>query len=142
LAPTCLDDFPDGVWFVDLAPITDASLVPNEAAQVLGVREEPGKPILQTLTAHLKSRKLLVIVDNCEHLMDACANFANTVLRAVREVRIIATSREALRVPGEQTYPVYPLPVPSRDAGVELCRAPTPCSCSSSARSCRSRASR
>ncbi|MBK7082981.1 MAG: adenylate/guanylate cyclase domain-containing protein [Betaproteobacteria bacterium] len=114
-----LDEFPDGVWFVDLAPITDASLVPNEAAQVLGVREEPGKPILQTLTAHLKSRKLLVIVDNCEHLMDACANFANTVLRAVREVRIIATSREALRVPGEQTYPVFPLPVPERDASVE-----------------------
>ncbi|MBK9704909.1 MAG: adenylate/guanylate cyclase domain-containing protein [Betaproteobacteria bacterium] len=114
-----LDEFPDGVWFVDLAPITDASLVPNEAAQVLGVREEPGKPILLTLTAHLKSRKLLVIVDNCEHLMDACANFANTVLRAVREVRIIATSREALRVPGEQTYPVFPLPVPERDASVE-----------------------
>lgn len=114
-----LDEYPDGVWFLDLAPITDASLVPNEAAQVLGVREEPGKPILQTLTAHLKSRKLLVIVDNCEHLMDACANFANTVLRAVREVRIVATSREALRVPGEQTYPVYPLPVPERDATVE-----------------------
>lgn len=115
-----LDDFPDGVWFVDLAPITDPSLVPNEAAQVLGVREEPGKPLLQTLCAHLKSRKLLVIVDNCEHLMDACANFANTVLRAVRDVRIIATSREALRVPGEQTYPVYPLPVPGRDASVEV----------------------
>ena len=114
-----LDEYPDGVWFLDLAPITDPSLVPNEAAQVLGVREEPGKPILQTLTAHLKSRKLLVIVDNCEHLMDACANFANSVLRAVRDVRIIATSREALRVPGEQTYPVFPLPVPERDATVE-----------------------
>ena len=115
-----LDEYPDGVWFLDLAPITDPSLVPSEAAQVLGVREEPGKPLLQTLTAHLKSRKLLVIVDNCEHLMDACANFANTVLRAVRDVRIIATSREALRVPGEQTYPVFPLPVPGRDATVEI----------------------
>ncbi len=114
-----LDEYPDGVWFVDLAPLKDAALVPNEAAQVLGVREEPGKPLMQTLCAHLKSRKLLIIVDNCEHLMEACANFANGVLRASRDVRIIATSREALRVPGEQTYPVLPLPVPDRSADVD-----------------------
>ncbi len=114
-----LERFPDGVWFVDLAPLTDPSLVPGELAQVLGVQEEPGRPLTQTLCAHLKERKLLLILDNCEHLVSPCANLANALLRAAPEVRIIATSREALRVPGEQAYPVLPLALPDRNAGVE-----------------------
>ena len=112
IAADMLDAFPDGVWFVDLAPIRDPSLVPNEAAQVLAVREEPGKPLTQTLCAHLKSRKTLLIFDNCEHLVSACATLANALLRAAPDIRIIATSREALRVPGEQIYPVLPLALP------------------------------
>ncbi|MFO1412330.1 MAG: adenylate/guanylate cyclase domain-containing protein [Burkholderiales bacterium] len=111
-----LDAFPDGVWFLDLAPIQDATLVPSVAAQVLNVQEEPGKPVLQTLCAHVKTHKTLFIVDNCEHLTAACAEFAHALLRAAPGVRLIATSREALRVPGEFTYPVLPLAVPDRNS--------------------------
>src|SRR5438309_5409753 len=107
-----LEKYPDGVWFVDLAPIRDPSLVPNAAAQVLGVHEEPGKSITQTLCAHVREHKLLFVLDNCEHLMSACANLADTLLQGAPQVRILATSREALHIPGEQTYPVLPLAVP------------------------------
>ena len=86
---------------------------------MLGVHEEPGKPLTQTLCAHVKDRKLLLILDNCEHLVSACASLANALLRGAPDVRIIATSREALHIPGEQTYPVLPLAVPDRKAGVE-----------------------
>ena len=119
IAADIMDAYPDGVWFVDLAPIRDDSLVPSVTAQVLGVQEEPGRPLTQTLCAHLKSRKLVLIFDNCEHLVAAAAALANAMLRAVTDVRIIATSREALRVPGEQTYPVFPLAVPDRSANVD-----------------------
>jgi predicted ATPase/class 3 adenylate cyclase/predicted negative regulator of RcsB-dependent stress response len=111
-----LDAFPDGVWFLDLAPIQDPALVVSVAAQVLNLQEEPGKPILQTLCAHVKTHAALFIVDNCEHLTAACAAFAHALLTAAPGVRIIATSREALRVPGEFTYPVLPLGVPDRNS--------------------------
>jgi non-specific serine/threonine protein kinase len=114
-----LDTYPDGVWFVDLAPIRDPSLVTGETAQVLGIREEPGRPLVQTLCSHLKSRNVLLILDNCEHLVSANANLANTLLRAAPEIRILATSREALHVPGERVYPLLPLPVPDRADGIE-----------------------
>ncbi|MDH5288132.1 MAG: tetratricopeptide repeat protein [Betaproteobacteria bacterium] len=116
-----LDDFPDGVWFVDLAPIRDPALVPVETAKVLGLRDEPGVPLVDTLGNHLKSRKLLLILDNCEHLVSASAHLANALLRTAPEIRILATSREALHLPGEQVYPVLPLPLPlpDRSDGVE-----------------------
>lgn len=119
IAADALDANPDGVWFLDLAPIRDDTLVPNVAAQVLGLREEPGKTLTQTICAHVKSRTLLLILDNCEHLMGPCADFANALLRAAPSVRILATSREALRIPGEQVYPVFPLTLPDRTASVE-----------------------
>jgi predicted ATPase/class 3 adenylate cyclase len=114
-----LEKYPDGVWFVDLAPIKDPSLVPNVAAQVLGVHEEPGKSITQTILAHIKEHKLLFIIDNCEHLVSACANLAHALLQGAPEVRILATSREGLHIRGEQTYPVFPLAVPDRKDGTE-----------------------
>ncbi len=114
-----LEKYPDGVWFIDLAPIKDPTLVPNVAAQVLGVREESGKPMLQTLCAYIKEHKLLLIIDNCEHLIGACASLADALLQAAPEVRILTTSREALHIRGEQTYPVLPLRVPDRKAGAE-----------------------
>jgi len=114
-----LEKYPDGVWFVDLAPIRDPSLVPNAAAQALGVREEPGKTLTQTLCAHLRERKLLIILDNCEHLVSACARLVDALLQAVSVIRILATSREALHIHGEQTYPVLPLRVPGRKADAE-----------------------
>ena len=118
IAADMMDAFPDGVWFIDLAPIRDESLVPSVTAQVLGVQEEPGRSLTETLCAHLKPRKLFLIFDNCEHLVGASATLANALLRAAPDVRMIATTREALRVPGEQTYPVFPLAVPDRAANV------------------------
>ncbi len=119
IAGDLLDRYRDGAWFVDLAPVRDGALVASEAATVLGVREEPGRPIMQTLCANLKTRKLLLILDNCEHLVRACADLANGILRATPDVQILATSRESLRVPGEQTYAVLPLAVPGRGEGLK-----------------------
>jgi len=93
--------------------------VPIEAAKALGLREEPGVPLIETLGNHLKSRKLLMILDNCEPLVSASAHLANALLRAAPELRVLATSREALHVPGEQLYPVLPLPLPDRSDSVE-----------------------
>jgi len=111
-----LERYPDGVWFVDLAPIKDPALVPSATAQVLNVREEAGKPLMQTLCEHIKEHKLLFILDNCEHLVSACASLADALLRGAPGVRVLATSREALHISGEQTYPVFPLTVPDRKA--------------------------
>jgi predicted ATPase/class 3 adenylate cyclase len=119
VAADVLEKYPDGVWFVDLAPIKDPSLVPNAVAQVLGVHEERGKPLIQTLCAHVKDHKLLFVLDNCEHLVNACANLADTLLRNASELRILATSREALKIRGEQAYQVLPLKAPDRNAGIE-----------------------
>jgi len=107
-----LDTFPDGVWLVELAPLADPALVPAALAQVLGLREEPGRPILETLSNHLKAQHLLLILDNCEHLVAACAALAAALLRACSEVRTLATSREALGVGGERRYRVPSLSVP------------------------------
>ena len=114
IAGNVLDRYRDGVWFVDLAPIRDGALVQREVASVLGIREEPGRPLLQTLCTNLKTRTLLLILDNCEHLVSACAELAAQIVRATPDVQILATSRESLRVPGERTYAVMPLPVPRR----------------------------
>ena len=111
--------FPDGVWFFDLAPIRDPVLVVSEAAQVLGVREEPGRSLEHSLCASLKARRTLLIFDNCEHLILAAADLVNSILRAAPQVSVLASSREALRVPGEQVYPVLPLQLPDRSDGVE-----------------------
>ena len=107
------------MWFIDLQTIRDDSLVASETARVLGVREEPGRPLVQTLIAHLKTRKLVLILDNCEQVIDTCASLVNALLRGAPEVRVLATSRIALRVPGEQTYVVQPLPVPMRSSGLD-----------------------
>jgi predicted ATPase/class 3 adenylate cyclase len=120
IAADLMDRFPDGAWFIDLAPVRDRALVPNEVAQVLSIPEEPGRALVQTLCAHLRQQKLLLVLDNCEHLVSACASLANAILRAAPDVKIIATSREALRIPGEQTYPVVPLTVPDKKAGIDV----------------------
>src|SRR5215831_10628495 len=119
IAADVLEKYPDGVWFIDLAPIKDPTLVPNAAAQVLGVHEEPGKPLEQTVCAHVKEHQALLLLDNCEHLVAACAGLADALLMHAPQVSIVATSREALRIRGEQTYPVLPLAVPGRNADAE-----------------------
>ncbi|MDP1899831.1 MAG: hypothetical protein Q8K96_05200 [Rubrivivax sp.] len=119
VAAEAMAEFPDGVWFLDLSPIRDPALVAGEAASVLGVREEPGRPLIQTLCAHLASRRVLLVFDNCEHLIQPAADLAHALLRAAPGVRIMASSREALHVPGEQVCPILPLPVPGRGDGLD-----------------------
>lgn len=119
VAQEVMHDYRDGVWFLDLAPLRDPALVVGEAARVLEVQEEPGRPLVQTLCTHLKARRTLLILDNCEHLVQASADLANAVLRAAPHVRILASSRETLHVPGEQAYPILPLSVPNRGDGIE-----------------------
>lgn len=114
VAADALDSFPDGVWLVDLASLSDPAAVPQVAAQVLGVREEPGRTVLASLTEHLRDRQALLLLDNCEHLIGAVATLASTLLRACPKVRLLATSREALAIAGETTWQVPPLGLPDR----------------------------
>jgi predicted ATPase/class 3 adenylate cyclase len=109
-----LDTFSDGVWLVELAPLSDPGLVPQSVATALGVREEVGRPRLATLTDALRARHLLLLLDNCEHVVEACARLADGLLRACPELKILATSREALRIAGETTYQVPSLAFPER----------------------------
>jgi predicted ATPase/class 3 adenylate cyclase len=115
-AADLLETYGDGVWLVELAPLADPDLVPQTVAFALGVREEPGRPFTQTLADYLRNKKLLLLLDNCEHLVDACARLADTLLRSCPDLQILATSREALGVPGERTYrlPSLGLPDPAR----------------------------
>jgi predicted ATPase/transcriptional regulator with XRE-family HTH domain len=112
VAEAMLSEYPEGIWLVELAPLADPALVVQAVAQVLGLREEPGRPLLGTLLASLKERRLLLVLDNCEHLVMACASLSEGLLRACADLRILATSREALAVPGETTYRVPSLAVP------------------------------
>ncbi len=125
VAAELMAEFPDGAWFLDLSPIRDPALVVGEAAQVLAVREEPGRPLLQTLCAHLAGKRVLLVIDNCEHLIKPAAELAHALLRAAPGVRLMASSREALRVPGEQAVPILPLPVPARGDSLEMLQRST-----------------
>jgi non-specific serine/threonine protein kinase len=103
---------PDGAWLVELAALSDPPLVPQTVAAALGVREEPDRPLLATLTDSLQPRTLLLVLDNCEHLLSACAQLVEALLRRCPNVQVLATSREGLGIAGEQSYRVPPLSVP------------------------------
>lgn len=122
VAVEIVDAYRDGVWFVDLAPLTDAGLVPSAVAQVLGVHEAPGTPLLTTLCAYVKGRQLLLLLDNCEHLLGSCATLVDALRRCAAKLSIIATSREPLRAPGEQIYPLPTLSLPDPIASEETMR--------------------
>ena len=111
-ASAMAEDFQDGIRLVELAPLSDPDLVPQAVASVLGVRGTPGTPLVDSLFLHLESREILLVVDNCEHLVGACASLAETLLRRCPELRILATSREAFGVPGEALFFVPPLSLP------------------------------
>jgi predicted ATPase/DNA-binding SARP family transcriptional activator/DNA-binding CsgD family transcriptional regulator len=112
-----VDDYPDGVWLAELGTLTDSMLLPRVIAGVLGVPiEGRGQPV-DVLAAELREASLLLVLDNCEHLIGACARLVATLLRACPHVRILATSREALRLPGECSLPVPALPLPVPEAG-------------------------
>ncbi len=112
IAADILDQYSDGVWFIELAHITDASLVSHSVAAALSIREEPGHPVLQTLCTMLKTKKLLIILDNCEHLVEECARMVATLLQACPDTTFFTSSREALGVPGEMIYRIPPLSLP------------------------------
>jgi len=119
VAADLLEEFPDGVWLVELALLSDPALIPQAVASALDVREEPGRPLMQTLVDHIKTKHLLLILDNCEHVLTACAQLADALLRVCPHVRLLATSRERLGMSGETTFPVPSLsrPDPKRLPG-------------------------
>lgn len=112
VAKDLLPEFPDGIWFVELAPLNEADLLEQTLANVLDVREEPGRPLLKTLTEYLKDKQALIILDNCEHLILASAKLAESLIRGCPKLRILASSREALAINGETTWRVPSLSVP------------------------------
>jgi predicted ATPase/DNA-binding SARP family transcriptional activator/DNA-binding CsgD family transcriptional regulator len=104
--------YPDGAWLVKLAPLSDPELVPQAVAETLAVREQPGRPLDATLADHLRTKEMLLILDNCEHLVEATAGLANNLLGACPHLRVLDTSREAMRIPGEVVWRVPSLSVP------------------------------
>jgi predicted ATPase/DNA-binding SARP family transcriptional activator len=115
VASELTSSFRDGAWLVELAPLNDPGLVPQTVAEVLGVREQPGVPLVDSLTRYLESRQLLFVLDNCEHLIGASAQLVDGLLRNCPEFRVLATSREALAIDGETTWRVPSLAVPDDD---------------------------
>jgi predicted ATPase/class 3 adenylate cyclase/DNA-binding XRE family transcriptional regulator len=112
VAAELLETFPDGVWLVELAPLGDPALVPQAVASALGLRQDASRDMLATLTDFLNARSLLLMLDNCEHVLEACAQLAAALLRACPNVRILASSREALGVAGEAPFRVPSLRAP------------------------------
>ena len=117
------DGAEDGVWFADLAPVGDPDLVAVTVADVLGVRQEPGRPVLDTLTEAVGGRSLLVLLDNCEHLIGACAKLADALLRNCPSLALLATSREPLGIDGERVYRVPSLRTPADGDDTDAIRA-------------------
>jgi predicted ATPase/DNA-binding XRE family transcriptional regulator len=112
VAQEVLDNYPDGVWLVELAPILDPLLVPRTTAITIGLRDEPQRPVIDMLCDYLRQKKILIILDNCEHLIDACAHMSEKILHAAPNVRILASSREAFGIAGEVVYQVPSLGLP------------------------------
>ncbi len=112
VAHEVVEGFEEGAWWVALAPLSDPDLVPQAVASTIGVRETPGRTLGEALVEDLKTKELLLILDNCEHLIDACAVLADTLLHACPNLKIFATSREALGVAGERAWAVPSLALP------------------------------
>ena len=106
------DRYPGGVWLVELAPVTGPGRVTAVTASALGLREEPGRPLADTIAAHLRTSEALLIIDNCEHVLDAAAGLIGGLMRTCPSLRVLATSQSRLNVSGEATWPVPPLTVP------------------------------
>ena len=106
--------FPDDVWLVELAQVSEPALLPNVIAEALGVRDQTARSPEESLLDHLRDRRLLLILDNCEHLIDACAQLVSRMLRASEHLVILATSRAPFGILGEHVWPVPPLSLPDR----------------------------
>jgi non-specific serine/threonine protein kinase len=113
VAARLADDYTDGVCWVELAALSDPALMPQTIAAMLGVREQPNRALTETLRDYLRPRQILLILDNCEHLVAACATLADALLRACPGLKMLATSRQSLGVNGEAIWPVPPLSIPN-----------------------------
>jgi len=112
IAGDLLEDFPEGMWFVDLGPLTDPTFVAPAIATALGVMPAPGQPIMETLIDHLRTQRVLLVIDNCEHVLEEAARTVDTLLHSCGAVRVLATSREGLAINGETVFAVPSLSVP------------------------------
>jgi predicted ATPase/class 3 adenylate cyclase len=115
VAARLVDEFPDGVWFFELAAVTDPAAVPDAVAAVLGITQQPGKTVSESVAAALEGRLRLLVFDNCEHVLDAAADLIEAILTQSATVRVVATSREGLGIAQEQVWPV-----PSLDIGAGI----------------------
>ncbi len=113
LACDLVSEFPDGAWLVELADTADADLLPRRVAATFGIREEQDRALIATLAEALRARRLLLVLDTCEHIVDGCAELVQQLLASCPSLRVIATSREPLRVRGETVWRVPPLSVPT-----------------------------
>src|SRR5437660_1087281 len=114
VAARAVESFPDGAWLVELAPLSDPGLVLPTLAGGLGLTEQPGKRLIDTIIDHLASKRLLVVLDNAEHLLDACVQLVDRILRCSFGVVMLVTSRQRLGLAGERTFRVPSLTVPDR----------------------------
>jgi predicted ATPase len=112
VASRLIDASPDGVWLVDLAALSDPRLVPQAVAQALAIPDQPARPVMETLGDYLASKKLLLVLDNVEHLLEGCVQFVDLILRRSPHVAMLVTSCERLAITGELTYRVPSLTVP------------------------------
>jgi len=112
VAVELLDIYADGVWLVELAPVSDSQLVTRALASALGLREDPTRSLIESLIDYLRPRHALIMLDNCEHLIDACAELIETLLQSCPRLTVLATSRETLGIAGEAPYRVPSLPSP------------------------------
>jgi len=106
------DVFPDGVWLVELGALSDPRLVPQAVAQALALPDQPARPVIETLNEYLGSKKLLLVLDNVEHLLEGCVHLVDEIVRRSPDIAVLVTSRERLGITGELTYRVPSLTVP------------------------------
>jgi predicted ATPase/Tfp pilus assembly protein PilF len=106
-------EYPDGIWLVELAPLSDPARVPQAVASVLGVKEEAGRPVTEALVRYVRDRRMLLVLDNCEHVLASCAHLAKELLQSGAGLRVLASSREPLHVAGESVYPLPALAIPA-----------------------------
>src|SRR5579871_2528400 len=112
VAADLVDTFEGGVWLVEVGPLTEAAHIQQAAANALNVREEPGRPLMTALIDYVRSRHVLLLLDSCEHLVQACAEFVNTLLRSASQLHVLVTSREVLGLGGESVWRVPSLALP------------------------------
>ena len=120
LSAEVMESFSDGVWLIELAPLSDPQLVPQAVASVLGVKEEAGRPVIEALIKFVRDRALLIVLDNCEHVVHACAELAKQLLQGGPGVKVLASSRDPLQIAGEMAYHVPTLSAPDPNQKASL----------------------